>query len=82
MNKTFIGKVVSVAMTNTVVVEVFRKTPHKLYKKLITRSKRYKVDPVDNKVAKGDMVKIEETRPHSKSKYFKISEVVEREELA
>lgn len=82
MNKTFIGKVVSITMTNTVVVEVSRKTPHKLYKKLITRSKRYKVDPVDNKVARGGTVKIVETRPQSKSKYFKIAEVLEREEIA
>lgn len=78
--KAFTGIVVSIAMTNTVVVEVQRRTPHPLYKKLIIRSKRYKVDPAGLTVAVGDTVKIVETRPIAKDKHFKLSEIVTKKE--
>ena len=74
--KTFVGKVVSVGMQNTVVVKIDRKTPHSIYKKLIARSKKYKTDIAGNIVVVGDMVKIGETRPISRDKHFKIIEIV------
>ncbi|OGH13677.1 MAG: 30S ribosomal protein S17 [Candidatus Levybacteria bacterium RIFCSPLOWO2_02_FULL_37_10] len=76
MQKTLEGKVVSAKMQNTAVVEVFRRKPHPLYKKLLKRSKRYKVETGGLSVSVGDKVKIIETRPTSKGKYFKIMEVV------
>ena len=76
MQKTFEGKVVSAKMQNTAVVEVFRRKPHPLYKKLLKRSTRFKVETGGHSVNAGDKVKIIETRPISKGKYFKIMEVI------
>jgi small subunit ribosomal protein S17 len=76
MKKIIEGKVVSIKMKNTVVVEIVRKTPHPLYKKLIKRDKKYKVDVNGITVNLGDTVKIVQTRPISKDKYFKVMEVV------
>ena len=74
MQKMFEGIVVSVKMQNTVVVEVSRKKPHPLYKKLLKRSTKFKVDTAGQSVNAGDKVKIKETRPISKGKHFKIME--------
>jgi len=76
MTKTFVAKVVSVKMTKTAVVEVIRKTPHPLYKKLIKRSGHYKADTGELVLKVGDKVKIAETRPISKDKFFKVLEVI------
>jgi len=76
MQKIFSGIVVSTKMDKTAVVEVTRRTPHPLYKKLLKRSKKYKADTGDFKVSLGDRVKIIETRPISKDKHFRILEVV------
>lgn len=76
MQKIFNGIVVSVKMNKTAVVEVTRRTPHPLYKKLLKRSKKYKVDTGELKISAGDRVKITETRPVSKDKHFKIVEVI------
>lgn len=76
MVKTLKGKVVSTAMKNTVVVEVSFKVPHKLYKKLLIRSKKYKVENRNAEVIVGDEVEIVETKPYSKAKYFKLSKVI------
>ena len=76
MQKTFEGKVISSKMQNTVVVEIFRRKPHPLYKRLLKRSTKFKVDTTGQSVNVGDKVKIIETRPISKGKYFKIIEVI------
>lgn len=76
MARTFSGIITSIAMNNTAVVEVFRKVPHPLYRKLLTRSKKYKVETSGQDLAKGDTVKISETKPMSKGKYFKITDIV------
>jgi len=60
----------------TPIVEVVRRTPHPLYKKLMKRSKRFKVDSSNFELSMGQRVRIEETRPLSKDKYFKISGLV------
>ena len=76
MQKMFEGKVVSSKMQNTAVVEVFRRKPHPLYKRLLKRSTRFKVEIGGYSVNVGDRVKIIETRPISTGKYFKIMEVI------
>ncbi len=72
MSKILVGKVISVKMQGTVLVEVERRTPHKLYGKLLKKSKKYKVDAAGQTVSEGDVVKIVETKPLSKSKHFKL----------
>lgn len=70
--KTFTGIVKSTKMKDTVVVEVTRRTPHPLYKKLLKRSSRFKVSAPDNTLVVGQEVTIGETRPISKEVHFKI----------
>lgn len=76
MQRQFNGKVVSVSMQKTAVVEIPLKKVHTLYKKVLTRSKKYKVDMQEKKVSVGDTVLIVETRPTSKHKYFAIKNIV------
>ena len=66
------GVVVSAKMEKTIVVNVERKFPHPLYKKFIKRSKRYHVHDEDNQFKMGDIVKIQECRPLSKSKRWEV----------
>ena len=74
--KMLTGKVVSDKMLNTLVVEVVRQSIHPLYKKILRRSKRFKVHNTDSKIKTGDTVKIAETKPMSKEKYFKVVEKI------
>lgn len=74
----FEGTVVSSKMSKTAVVKVVRKIVHPLYKKLLKRSKRYKVATGDFSVSLGDRVKIGQTQPLSKEKHFKILEVLKK----
>jgi len=57
---------------NTAIVEVTRKVPHPMYKKLLKKGSSFKADLGGSVVKIGDMVKISETRPFSKQKYFKL----------
>jgi len=66
------GVVVSDKMEKTIVVNVERKFPHPLYKKFIKRSKRYHVHDKDNQFKMGDIVNVQECRPLSKSKRWKV----------
>ncbi len=70
MAKVLTGKVISTSMTGVVVVEVTRKTPHPLYKKLLKRSKKFKVALNGATVTVGDTVSMIETRPMSKDTHF------------
>lgn len=72
MSKILQGKVISNKMKGTAVVEVSRIFPHPLYKKLLKRSKKYKVDAKGEKLEVGLIVKIIETRPIAKDKHFAI----------
>lgn len=73
--KRVTGTVVSAKMEKTVVVEVEERKRHPVYHKLVKRRKRFKAH--DEKEAKvGDIVRIEETRPLSKTKRWKVVEVV------
>jgi len=75
--KTFIGQVVSTKMKKTVVVIVETKKPHPVYKKRVKKTKRYHVHD-ELGVKEGDWVKIGEIRPVSKTKRWKIVEVVKK----
>ena len=76
MKKIFDGVIVSVKMQKTAVVKITRKFPHPLYKKLIKRDNRLNVDIGTFTPKIGDRVKIVETKPISKTKHFKILEVI------
>lgn len=71
--KRFTGKVVSNKMTNTVVVAIERMVPHKRYGKLLKATTRLKAETNGASYNVGDIVVIEETRPISKDKYFKVA---------
>jgi len=70
--RQLIGEVVSTKMKNTIVVKVNRKFPHKTYKKLITRSKKYYAHDIDESCGVGDTVKIIESKPLSKLKRWRV----------
>lgn len=72
MTRTMTGTVVSDKMTKTVVVSVERKFRHPKYKKVIVRNKRYKVDVSEGGYVVGDKVEIQETRPLSGGKRFRV----------
>lgn len=74
MAKVLTGKVISIKMQDTVVVQVTRFVPHKLYGKLLKRSKNFKVDSKGVELTVGQEVKIVETKPMAKDKHFKILE--------
>lgn len=76
--KTFTGIVKSTKMKDTIVVEVTRRTPHPLYKKLLKRSSRFKVAASANSVTVGQEVTIVETRPVAKGVHFKLTNKKEK----
>ena len=71
-NKVLKGVVVSDKMDKTVVVEVTRFVEHKKYGKRIKKTKKYKAHDIDNSKKIGDVVEIEEVKPISKDKHFKV----------
>ena len=71
------GTVVSDKTDKTVVVKVERKVKHPLYGKIIRRSKKYHAHDEDNSAKAGETVRIEETRPMSKLKTWKVIERVQ-----
>lgn len=72
-----IGKVVGTKINKTALVEIERLTPHPLYKKRLKKTKRFQAhDEIGVKI--GDKVKIVSSRPISRSKHFKVSEVIEK----
>ena len=77
MPKRLKGKVVSLKQDKTVIVDVERKLAHPFYKKTIKKNKRYHVHNESKTVKLGDEVVIEETRPISKMKRFKILDKAE-----
>ena len=73
--RQLVGEVVSTKMNKTIVVKVDRKFPHKVYKKLITRSKKYYVHDFNESCGLGDIVKIIESKPLSKLKRWRILDI-------
>ena len=76
--KEEIGYVVSDKMDKTVTVAVERRKQHPLYKRVIKRTKKFKAHDEDNTCNEGDKVKIKETRPLSKTKRWRVIEVLEK----
>jgi small subunit ribosomal protein S17 len=76
------GVVVSDKMDKTIVVKVERRVQHPIYKKFIRRSKKYHAHDEGNEFKAGDTVRIEETRPLSKTKSWRLVEVVEKNRQA
>jgi len=75
------GRVVSDKMDKTVVVLIEWRRPHPLYKKPIRRSSRFRVHDPNNEGLVGDLVRVIESRPISKTKRWRLVEVLEREEI-
>ncbi|MFA7315179.1 MAG: 30S ribosomal protein S17 [Candidatus Paceibacterota bacterium] len=71
-NKTLKGVVVSDKMDKTIVVKVTRFVEHSKYGKRVKKTKKYKAHDEENAKKIGDVVEIEETRPISKDKKFKV----------
>jgi len=72
------GRVTSDKMNKTVTVLVERKVKHPLYGKFVSRSKKYHAHDEKNEFHPGDLVLIEETRPMSKTKAWKVVQLVEK----
>ncbi len=76
--KERVGEVISNSMTKTIVVRVERRFPHPKYKKVVTGYKKFYAHDEKNEAKVGDRVRIEETRPLSKTKRWRLVEVVDR----
>jgi small subunit ribosomal protein S17 len=73
-----VGEVVSTKMTNTIIVQVSRRVPHPLYKRIITKRKKFYAHDEESRAKLGDVVRIIECRPLSKLKRWRLGEVVRR----
>ena len=82
LRKERTGVVVSDAMQKTIVVRVERKTRHPLYGKEVRQLKKFYAHDEDGAAKVGDRVRIEETRPLSKLKRWRLIEVVEKAKRA
>ena len=80
--KSLVGEVVSTKMKKTIVVEVMRKKSHALYIRVISHTVRFYAHDENNSAHVGDVVRIEETRPLSKLKRWRLLEVVRKAPLA
>ncbi len=76
------GRVIGTKMKKTAVVEVERRQRHRLYRKSMRRISKYYVDDPHERCKLGDLVKIEESRPISKLKHWRLVEIIERREVA
>ena len=74
--KKLTGVVLPSKMYKTAVVEISRKFPHPLYKKYVTRTKKYYAHDINNICQVGDMVSIIESKPISKLKRWRVLKVV------
>lgn len=78
--KTRIGVVVSDKADKTVTVQVERRFAHPLYGKQVAKTKKYHAHDEENQFRVGDTVRIVETRPLSKTKRWRVAELIERPE--
>lgn len=76
--RTLVGRVVSDKMQKTVTVLVERRVKHPVIGKVITRSNKYHAHVEGIEAAAGDLVQIEESRPISKTKAWKVTQVLEK----
>ena len=78
LRKTRIGIITSDKMEKTITVAVERRVKHPLYGKFVKKTKKYHAHDEENTARVGDRVRIMETRPLSKSKRWRLVEVIER----
>ena len=76
--KTKVGMVVSDKMDKTIVVAVERKEKHPLYGKFVKKTTKFVAQDEKNECGMGDTVRIMETRPLSKTKNWRLVEIVEK----
>ena len=76
IRKTMMGRVDSTKMNKTVVVAVETRKRHRIYKKTVRKVTRYKAHDENSLCHPGDKVRIEETRPISKEKRWRIAEIL------
>jgi len=76
--KERVGEVISNTMAKTIIVRVERRFPHPKYKKVVTGYKKLYAHDEKSEAKVGDRVRIEETRPLSKTKRWRLLEVVEK----
>ena len=76
--KEQVGKVISNKMDKTIVVAVENRVSHPRYNKIIVKTKKYKAHDQDNSCNIGDIVKITETRPLSKTKTWRLSDTIRK----
>ena len=80
-HKEVVGEVVSNKMKKTIVVEVVRKKAHPFYGRVISKGKKFYAHDENNDAHVGDVVRLEETRPLSKLKRWKLKEIVRKTAL-
>ena len=76
--KERVGEVIANRMSKTIIVRVERRFPHPKFKKVVTGYKKFYAHDEKNEAKVGDRVRIQETRPLSKTKRWRLVEVVER----
>lgn len=74
--KERVGLVVSNKMEKTVVVAIENRSPHPKYGKIVVKTRRYKAHDEENQCQEGDRVRIQETRPLSKTKRWNVIEIL------
>src|SRR5438309_10846420 len=78
---TKIGRVTSTKMSKTIVVQVIMKKAHPLYRRVVAKAKKFYAHDEENTANVGDFVEIEETRPMSRLKRWKLKNIVRRAKL-
>ena len=78
MARTLIGQVVSDKAEKTITIRVDRRVSHPVYKKQYTTSNKFSVHDEKSEASMGDTVEVEETRPISKTKTFKLVRVIDK----
>ena len=79
--KLVVGEVVSNRMQKTIVVEVVRKKAHPFYGRVVSKAKKFYAHDEKNEARIGDVVRLEETRPLSKLKRWRLKDIVRRTAL-
>ena len=82
MRKVRVGSVVGTRMDRTAVVEMVWKQRHRLYRKQMRRVARFYIHDPENQCQVGDTVRIQETRPISKTKHWRLLEILQRRQVA
>jgi small subunit ribosomal protein S17 len=73
-----VGQVVSTKMSKTIVVEVSRRVPHPLYKRIIGKRKKFYAHDEEGRARTGDVVRIIECRPLSKLKRWRLADIIRK----